>query len=532
MSRNLRNTAVSFGERVLGGVMGAVGMFFVARQMPNADFHIGVVGFALSFVGMFLAIQRAFDTAHVKRISEGRDLATCNGTYLFLNLGATLGMVGLVLGGVWVWTDLLGQGFQTPMHERAIQLLLIYQVLNSVGEFTRRTFEGQQNIVLGQIVLSTEHIIKGAATIYVAYFGLSPVIDGARNALGLSTAYVLGAAALALIAVLMVIGQPFGKPSWSLAKSYVRYGGKTTATATIRMIAMNSGAMIVQLFWSARDVGYYWAPQRYIQFLPAIAGAAGTTLFPLFSEMHAGGRTVPREVERILRWVSLILLPIVAVSLVLPEAVIHVLLSDRFLPAAPVMAIMAVGFYLKALQVILSTKLSGMNLPGKVTKAAFLSMISMLTLGVVFVAPSLFGVPFLGLKAPGAAIALALSQGLELWFVFRATREHAGVQLGPLAPNLVRHGVMLLGTTVALFGLTQLVDPLAFRFFHLVLAAGLSATVFFGLGVIVGEVEREEVRRARELADPRGWLGFLGEELSPPEGDDTDDEEEGGDEAE
>lgn len=520
MSRNLRNAALAFVQRVLGALSGAVGMFFIAREMPNAEFHLGVVGFGLSLVGMFLAIQRAFDDAHVKRISEGRDLGQCNSTYFLLNLGSTAALILLVLGGVFVWTTALptvtsgriGGGFQSPFHVRVIELMIAYQALNSIGEYVRRTYEGQQNIMLGQVIMTTEHVVKGAATVYVAFFGLAPLIPGTRNALGIAGAYVIGAAALAGVAILMMIGQPFGKPSWSLAKSYGEYGFRTMATSTITMVFTNAAAIFLQLFWSARDVGFYFAPNRYLQFLPAVAGALGTALFPVFSAMHAEGRTAPRTVERMLRIVSLILLPVVALSIILPEAIIHVLLSDKFLPGAPVLAILAGGFFIKALRNVLASKLGGVNRPGEVTKASLIGMVIMLTLGPILIAPSIFSIPLFGLAATGAALALSLAETSVAIKTARAARRYAGIQLEQLRGNLFRHGVMFLGTCAAMWGLTVLLEPTAFRFFHLVGAGVLANVVFFGLGFIVGEIGKDDIEQVWELAHPGRWAEFFEQE--------------------
>lgn len=514
MSRNLRNAAFAFSQKALGAVAGAVGMFFVARQMPNAEFHVGVVGFALSFVGMFLAIQRAFDDAHTKRISEGQPLAACNSTYLLLNVVATAAMALMVLGGIFVWTDVLGRGFQTDLHIRALQLLVVYQVLNSVGEYVRRTYEGQQNIIVGQIILSTEHVIKGMATVYVAFFGLDPLIAGARNAVGLAGAYVIGAAALALIAILLMIGQPFGRPSWSLAKHYARYGLQTSATATITMVATNAGAVLLQLFWGASDVGYYFAPHRYLQFLPAAAGALTTSFFPVFSAMHAEGRTAPRTVERMTRLVLLVLLPVLAVSVVLPDGIIHVLLSDRFLPGAPVMAILAGAFFLKAISTTVGSKLLGINKPEEVTRASILSMVVMLVLGVVLVAPSLFGIPLFGLRAKGAALAFLVAELVATTQVLQATHKHADVSLWNIRANVARQGVMFAGTALALWGLTFVVEPTSFRIYHLLGAGVLALVVFYAIGLAIREVTRQDVAQARELLHPIEFLRHVKEETS------------------
>ncbi|MDX1611322.1 MAG: oligosaccharide flippase family protein [Candidatus Thermoplasmatota archaeon] len=522
MSRNIRNAAVAFSQQVLGALLGAVGMFFVARNMPQADFHIGIIGTALSFVGIFLALQRTFDAAHVKRVSEGEPLATCNGTYLVLNTLSTLTLVVLVLGATYAWDSLIPAlrddiawigardlgGFQTRLDVRVIELLVAYQVLNSIGEYVRRTYEGQQNIVVGQVILTTEHVVKGAAMIYVAFHGFGPFLPGTHNALGIAGAYLVGAIALGIVAIGYMVEQPIGKPDWALARSYFSFGWKVTLTSSIYLIAVHATSIMLRLFWAPRDVGYYFAPARYVQFLPAVAGAVVTAVFPVFSKLHASGERSPELVARMVRLVSLLLLPIVALSVAMPEAIIHVLLSDQFLPAAPVLVILTVGGYVNAVRATIASKLGGMNKPEEVTKAAALSMVATLVLGIIFIAPSLFGVPLLGMRATGAALAVALAQFAGFGQVLRAAREHADVRF----PPIWRHAIILAVTTGILYALTLVLPETSFRFYHLAGAGVLALALTGGVGLAVREISLQDVRTLWHFMHPSAWAEFFLEE--------------------
>lgn len=513
MSRNVRNAAVALAQQGLGAVTGAVGLFAVARNLPNADVQWGIVTFGLMFVGLFVSVQRMFDAAHVKRVSEGQDLGACNGTYLVLNLLSTASMAALVLGAVFVWTTVLGKGFQSPLHVRVIEVFVVYQVLNSVGELVRRTYEGQRNILIGQIILTVEHLVKGGAMVYVAFNGLDPVVPGARDAFGVAVAYALGAGALALAAVGFFVGQPIGRPSLALAKSYWVFALPASITATVLLVNANISGVILQLFWGARDVGIYGAPNRYVQFLPAVAMALSTALFPVFSTMHArGGRTDPVTVARTLRAVSLFVLPAVAVSVALPRAIVHVLLSDRFLDSAPVLAILAVGAYVTALRMVLASKLGGVNRPEEVTRAALSSLVANVVLSIVLIPDSLFGIELFGLRAVGAALAVAIASLFGMGATLRAARRHAGVEM----PPLWRHLVMFTGAVVVLALLPLLVPQTEFRIYHLLGAAAVSLGAFFTLGILVGEIDRDDIALLSHAFHPRELGGFFREEGRRP----------------
>jgi hypothetical protein len=226
----------------------------------------------------------------VQRVSAGYPQDRCNSTYLILNILSTLAIVALTLGFLLVWTRVLGRGFQTPLHVRALELIILYHVLNSIGEFVRRMWEGQGNIVVGRLILATEHVGKTVAMVYVAVHGLEPVYGGLRNGVGLAWAYVLGAAGLALVSLPFIAGQRFGKPSWSIAKSYARFGLPDTLTGSVQSVA-TAGRL-----FNVEGVGY--APEGAIRFDGSPVNVAD---YPLLERMVRGALlcsdAVLREIE-------------------------------------------------------------------------------------------------------------------------------------------------------------------------------------------------------------------------------------------
>jgi O-antigen/teichoic acid export membrane protein len=505
MSRAIRNTIVAFGQHVLGAVSGALGIFFIARRMPEAQHNLGILGFALSFVGLFVAVQRTFDSAHVKRLSEGQPSDVCNATYAVLKILATTALVGIVLAALFVWTEVLGRGFQSDLHVTLIQIVIVYHLLNAVGEAMRQTYRGHENILYGQIALSIEHVIKGAATVYVAFYGLEPFVAGARNAFGLGIAYVIGASGLGVFALAMLSRQSYGRPSWSMAKSYATFALPLLLTNVFFLTSDEVAQVLLQLFWNAREVGIFFAPQRYTKFLPSIANALGTALFPVFSNLHGRGETAPNVVGKAIRGMSLVLLPMVAVSVALPKAIVHVLLSDRFLASAPVLAILAVGGYIKSLRLTIETKLTGTNRPKEVLKAGAASSFGNVLFVTVLVAPSLFGIPLAGLGAVGAALGVAGSFLVGFLWAYRSASRKAGVTFPPIR----KHAILFAASVAVLWGVGQVVPQTAFRIYHLLGAGVLSMAVFYGLGWVIGEIDDHDVEVLRQLVDPDRWVDFF-----------------------
>ena len=71
---------------LLDGLLAYIALYFISRDMgPEA---YGIIGFAMGFVGLFTILtDLGFNSAHIKRVSEGKDMGTCIGTYLVSKLG-------------------------------------------------------------------------------------------------------------------------------------------------------------------------------------------------------------------------------------------------------------------------------------------------------------------------------------------------------------------------------------------------------------------------------------------------------------
>jgi O-antigen/teichoic acid export membrane protein len=81
---------------IAGSIFGYLALFFILRYMGAESY--GIMGFGLAYVGLFAFItDLGFNHAHIKRVSEGKDLKKCIGTFFVLKLVLIGIMVGIVL---------------------------------------------------------------------------------------------------------------------------------------------------------------------------------------------------------------------------------------------------------------------------------------------------------------------------------------------------------------------------------------------------------------------------------------------------
>ena len=169
-----RKSALIVATYVLNGALGYVALFFITRYMSPEEY--GIVAFALGFVTLFAIFGNlGFNHAHVKKVSEGKDLGICNGTFFTIITLLSILMTVVIIGAVIFWKVILGYGFETSTHELAIYIMIGYWVLHLFGRAFESTFNARREIAKGQIPLLLETLIRVAVTIYVALAGFGAI---------------------------------------------------------------------------------------------------------------------------------------------------------------------------------------------------------------------------------------------------------------------------------------------------------------------------------------------------------------------
>ena len=122
---------------------------------------IGVIGFGMAFVGMFNVIaDLGFSTAHVKRISEGKDLGECIGTYATIKILLTGIMAALVIGGIAIWKYVLHNEFFDASKESVIHIFLIYYIFSNLALIALQTFIGRKEIAKREVPIAFEALVR------------------------------------------------------------------------------------------------------------------------------------------------------------------------------------------------------------------------------------------------------------------------------------------------------------------------------------------------------------------------------------
>lgn len=533
-----RKVLLIFVNKGVGALLGLAGLFFVGRYMDPTVY--GMLGFGLALVGLTTVItDLGLGSAHVKRISEGRDLATCIGTFLRMKLRLVIGSTALLLAAVLGWHLLFG--FEDATTLPVLLVLVAYHFLHHLRVTLNDTFRGLRETAKEEWVSLWDTVVRvalvvavaiayGAANGFVGPLGEWPIRAAER--LGLEGpwsrqqgAFYLALAFAAGVAVSLAIaagifrrhGYPIGRYDRELARSYWRFAFPMALIGAVGVLANQMDTVMVGYFWTSTEVGYYFTAQRLVLLFAVIPAAVGVLFFPLMSELatrraHEGVHAVARSAQRLL---LLVTLPILLGMVLYSQGILHVLVGDRFLPAAPILVLLSINTVVQSVAVVGGGILRGFDLPRLAAVFGVLNVGLNAILNVVLIPDSVLGVPMLGLRAEGAAMATLIAQTVSTVVLVVASRRLAGDYL--LRPYLLRQAAAftLAGAAVLALRHIGLLPPVE-RLWDLLGQSLLAVTLHILALIVLRELTRRDARYFLDLLSPGKMAHYVREELRGP----------------
>jgi len=476
-----RKSALIILVQVLSGMLGYVGLFFITKYMTPTDY--GIVAFAMGFVALFTIISElGFASAHVKKISEGKDFGTCNGTYLSIKAILILLMLAIIFLSLFIWQNVLGKGFESPQHQTAIYVMILYWVIQKIAQCFLTTFNARKESAKSQLSSLVDIVVKTALTIYVAI--------GGYGAIALAYTYIVGSTASLIVSIFLFRGHPIKKPKYSYVKEYSKFAFPLLFVVVSATILSNTDKVLIQLFWSSADVGYYFSAFRLSGLAGIFAGAVGVLLFPTFSELHTnndhgGIKDLLFNAER---YLSMLIFPMVFGMIVLAEPTVRIMLSG-WMPVVPILQILALVSLFTTLEMPYQSQFLGMNHP-KLARNRILIMITaniLLNLYLIPIDIQSIGLTCLGLGAQGAAIATVIAYVIGFTYSRVKSYQLTGIKGNP---RILIHTFAALIMSGVLYCVQLYILPT--RWYELARFILLGAFVYFSLLFLLQEFTRDD----------------------------------------
>ena len=501
-----RKSALIVTINLVNGLLGFFALFLIARFMKTPDFALGVVSFAYSFVGLFAIFsQLGFERAHIKRVSEGKNLETCIGTFATIKITLIFLMTFILFSTIYIWKNVLNRGFETPTHETAVYIMLIYFVLWSLTQIFITTYRAKKEIAKAQIPMLFETVGRVAATVFVIIRGYGVI--------ALACTYVVGEITVLLTAIIFFKGYSFKRPSIKYFKSYIKFALPLIIVVASTKIMINIDKVLIQLFWSATEGGNYFAIFRLSKFLDTATVAIGMLLFPTISELYA-----KNDIKGIKKlsyisecYLSMIVFPIVFFMIFLAKPIIHILLSNKFYAAVPILQILPLFALLKALEQPYQMKLLGMNLPHFVRNRVLLMVTTNIILNILLIPRDLHtlgDIKLFGMGPVGAAIATVISYALGLAYTRIVVWRISGITMNK---RILLHAIAATIMSTLLYYLTNIL-PIN-RWYELLFMGILGLGIYIGIMILFREFTKKEFELFTDTLNIKKMIKYIKDEL-------------------
>lgn len=492
---------------LLGAVVAYAGFFFIARLLPSTGLQvIGLIAFSTGYVSVFLPVSRlGFLTAHTKKVSEGSDLAECNGAFLLITLLLTSAMLVVTFASVFFWTFVLGRGFQSEQEIDAIWIMLGYTALTAISNVPVATFNARREIAKGQIGTFIGHIVRVGMIIVVVLAGFSN--------LDIIWAYFIGASASAAASFLYFIKYPLKWPGKGILGEYRRFASPLLVPSLISPLPVSLAPVLVQFFGNLAYTGYFGSAYRIVIVFAAIGISVTNVIFPKLSELHSQGMSVEirsrtRASEKLLAFV---LAPVSLFVVVYASGVIHVLLSNDFLPAVPAMAALSLYVYINGVSSSKVSLLPALNRPALYGKISAVSSIIMLVLMFLLIPVGSPMLPLPGLRDLGAAIAL-LGGAV---FTYAAVNHYSNSIAGTTFEyRLALYPAISLIACLILLPLAAYFPPVSWTWYLGLMFIAASVLIYIGISLVTRLATIEDLRVLLDSVNPFAMHKYVRSELS------------------
>ena len=477
-----------------------IGLFFMTRYL-GADVY-GSISWVLALVATFNSISDlGFGSAHIKRISEGKDLDDCVSTYAVIRIVLTAVMVATVLSAIIVYAVAFGQAFTSTSFE-VILLFMLYFVYYDLATIATATFDARMETAKTQLSVFMDPLIRIPLVVFVSISRLS--------AMHLAYTYVLGGLGVAIISMVLLSRERVRWRKPTLFRSYLKFAFPIALISIMGAISGNADLLLIGFFWSNTHVAFYSASQSVLNLLAVIGTAVSTLAFPTFSKLNSEGnmdkiREVTRAAER---YISMLAMPIVVVVILFPGQVALILFGGGFSAAAGPLRFLSVSMLLNLLNSVYASQIGAVNRPDLSAKLTLLSLVVNVGLLAIFIPTSLFKIKVLGMAETGAAMADML--GVMVLFI---TTRFIVMKLTKTRSNsrILIHVLAALITGFVLIGMSSI--WIMTHWFDLIAYGLISACVFAVLLYILKELTIGDLKFFLSVVDPREMKDYISSEL-------------------
>lgn len=481
-------TAFLYASTIGSAILSYIALFFATRFI--GDIGYGIVAFALSFAGVFLFVTDfGLGSSHTKKVSEGKDLQSCLSVFMVTRLLLVGVFAAFVLAALFLWEDVLGQGFEAPETHLVILIVLLYYVQSSITYVFTTTFLAQRDVVRAQAIALSDVMARAIATILVVTMGWGLV--------GLAATYAVEGFVALAVALFLARGRlpkiRLSAAHKALFKEYLSFAAPIAMATIFGTIVLFLDKIIIQYSSStSAETGIYFAAQRILAFYLALSPVISSVAYPAFSQRYSkdGGKEwISKATTSMIRYFILGTIPIMFFLIAFSGEIMSIFLGATFAAGAVAFSLLAIAYSIDVCISPFSSQTLGMGLSRTYGRVSVVTMMSIIVLDFVMIPSSFFSVPLLGWGMNGAAASYLVGQVvLMLLFYTNARRilqlkAPKGILRTTCASAVAITAVYLLSTFIVIS-----------RFYDLVALLAVYVGIFICMAILFRAVTVKELR--------------------------------------
>lgn len=494
-------TAFLYVSTIGSAILSYIALFFATRFVVD-DVDYGAFAFALSFAGIFLFVTDfGLGSSHTKKISEGKDLQSCLSVYMFTRLALIGVFAAFVLATLFLWEDVLGQGFEVSQTPLVILIVLMYYVQSSITYVFSTTFLAMRDVVRAQAIALADVMARALATIFVMLMGWGLV--------GLACTYAVEGFIALAVALYLARGRlpkiRLSAAKKALFKEYVSYAAPIAAATILGTVVLFLDKIIIQYSSvSSAETAYYAAAQRVLAFYLALSPVISSVAYPAFSQRFAkdgGTEWISKATTSMIRYFLLGTIPIMFFLIMYSGQILSIFLSSAYAAGATAFSLLAIAYSIDVTISPFSSQTLGMGLSRAYGKFQLATMVSIIVLDIVMIPTSLFSIPLLGWGINGAAASFLIGQVVLMVLYYQSARRiihlkaPKGIIKTTCAAAIAITAVYLLGTLLDIN-----------RFYDIVALLLVYVGAFLGMAILFKAVSVKELHELIRMLRQKNLL--------------------------
>lgn len=370
--------AWSFGERICAQVVSFIVTLVLARILAPSEF--GSVAILLVFIEIAnVFVSNGLGNALVQK--KDADIVDFSSVF-YINIALSVVIYAVLFFISPLVASFYSNDALTPML-RVLSVKILLAGINSI----QHAFV-QRNMMFKRFFFST---IIG--TVVSGFVGIGLAVKG-FGARALVAQYLTNSFMDTVILWVTVKWRPHLVFSFERVKPLIKYGSRLLSSALLHSIYTNLRSLLIGKYYTSADLAYYNQGNKIPQLVVTnINTSINSVLFPAMSSTQDNREQLKQMVRKSIRCASLIIWPLMIGVASTSNEIIQLLLSPKWLPCVPFLAIACFQFAFEPvntsnLQAIKAMGRSDLCLKMEVIKKAYGILIIFVTIryGVLAIA--------------------------------------------------------------------------------------------------------------------------------------------------